>query len=168
MNVVLSKRGDYVVRAAIVLARAYPLGEARKIREVVQASAIPTSFAPAVLSDLVRSGLAKSRAGRSGGYRLSRDPSSISLLEVVEAGEGEIHSDLCAMGNGPCHWSSVCPLHESWRGALTSFRQMLATSTLLEVAERDRRLEDGTYPIPTDSHRAKSIVDNDPSLRGKF
>ena len=155
-----------MVRAAIVLARAYPLGEARKIREVVEASAIPTSFAPAVLSDLVRSGLAISRAGRSGGYRLSRDPASVSLLEVVEAGEGEIHSEMCAMGNGPCHWSNVCPLHESWRSALTSFREKLATSSLQEVADRDRRLEDGSYPIPTDSHRAKSIAVNDSSLRG--
>ncbi|MDA8196210.1 MAG: Rrf2 family transcriptional regulator [Actinomycetota bacterium] len=166
MNVVLSKRGDYVVRAAIVLARAFPLDEARKIREVVVASAIPTSFAPAVLSDLVRAGLALSRAGRSGGYRLSRSPSSITLLEVVEAGEGEIHSELCAMGNGPCHWSSVCPLHESWKGALNSFRAMLANSSLQEVADRDRRLEDGTYPIPVDSHRSHSIVIGDGALRG--
>jgi hypothetical protein len=32
-------------------------------------------------------------------------------------------------------------------------RQVLATTTLAEVAARDRSIEMGTYPIPADSHR---------------
>lgn len=153
MNVSLSKRGDYVMRAAICLARSFESGEPVKIREVSSLAEIPVNFTPQVLSDLVRSGLAISRAGRSGGYWLARSPDQISVLDVIEAGEGEIHSDRCAMGNGPCRWNDVCPMHEAWRGALTAFRSGLKVSSLAQVAERDKQLEQGTYDIPEDSHR---------------
>ncbi|MDA8102354.1 MAG: Rrf2 family transcriptional regulator [Nitrospiraceae bacterium] len=153
MNVTLSRRGDYVVRAAICLSRAFQEGKGCKIREVADQAAIPASFAPQVMADLVRSGLATSRAGRNGGYRLARDPADISVLEVIEAGEGEIHSDLCAMGEGPCYWENVCPLHESWREALHSFRKGLSGSTLASLAQRDRELEAGLIEAPADSHR---------------
>lgn len=157
MNVTLSKRGDYVMRAAICLARAFEKGDPRKIREVASIAEIPISFTAQVLSDLVRAGLAVSRAGRTGGYWLSRAPGEISVLEVIEAGEGEIHSDICAMGNGPCRWDDVCPLHESWRAALFAFRSGLKDSTLAEVAERDVQLELGVYGVPADSHRRPGI-----------
>ncbi len=154
MNVTLSKRGDYVMRAAICLARAYENSEPVKIRQVSSLTDIPVTYTAQVLSDLVRSGLAVSRAGRSGGYWLARSPDQISVLDVIEAGEGEIHSDMCAMGNGPCRWEQVCPMHESWRGALAAFRTGLKGSSLAQVAERDRQLEQGIYKVPADSHRA--------------
>ena len=156
MNVTLSRRGDYVLRAAICLARAYPENKSCKIREVAAQAAIPTSFAPQVLADLTRAGIALSRAGRSGGYWLARDPKEITVLEVIEAGEGEIHSDRCAMGTGPCYWEAVCPLHESWRVALSSFRRGLAGSNLAQLAKRDADLESGLLQAPSDSHRLVS------------
>ena len=157
MNVTLSRRGDYVLRAAICLSRAFQDGKGCKIREVADQAAIPASFAPQVMADLVRAGLATSRAGRSGGYWLARDPETITILEVIEAGEGEIHSDLCAMGEGPCYWDKVCPLHESWREALLSFRKGLAESSLAHLARRDRDLEAGLIKPPVDSHRPGHI-----------
>lgn len=158
LNVTLSRRGDYVLRAAICLSRAYVDGTPKKIREISEFAVIPVSFTPQVLADLVRAGIAISRAGRSGGYWLSRPPSEISLLEVIEAGEGDIHSDRCAMGDGPCYWEKVCPLHDSWKGALSSFRDGLAASTLAEVTERDIAIESGEYLAPIDSHRGGRVV----------
>jgi Iron-dependent Transcriptional regulator len=39
---------------------------------------------PRVMAHLARAGLVTSRIGRSGGYRLARPPSRISLLEVID------------------------------------------------------------------------------------
>ncbi|HVA04712.1 MAG TPA: Rrf2 family transcriptional regulator [Acidimicrobiales bacterium] len=151
MNLTLSKRGDYVVRSAICLARAE--GQVRKIREVVAEMEVPATFASQILADLVRAGLATSKAGKDGGYRLARSAETISLLEVVEAGEGTLVADRCAMGDGPCRWESVCPLHATWGRASAALREVLASTTLAELVERDRALEVGTYPVPTDAHR---------------
>ena len=154
MDMTLSKRGDYVTRAAIALARAYDEGAPRKIREVVADTEVPATFASQILSDLVRAGLATSKAGRVGGYRLARSPARISVLEVIEAGEGPLRSERCALGDGPCRWEAVCPLHETWTAATASLRDLLSQTTLAELAARDRAIEAGTYAVPADSHRS--------------
>ncbi|MDA8393202.1 MAG: Rrf2 family transcriptional regulator [Actinomycetota bacterium] len=156
----LSKRGDYVVRSAISLARAFPHGQSRKIRQVVAEMDVPATFASQILSDLVKAGIATSKAGKDGGYRLARAPEQIRLLDVVEAGEGPLRAERCALGNGPCRWGDVCPLHETWQAATAALREVLATTTLAELLENDRALEAGTYAVPSDSHRhALPVVD---------
>ncbi len=154
MNMILSKRGDYVMRSAIALARAYEAGGPRKIREVVAETEVPRTFASQILADLVRAGLAVSRAGRDGGYRLSRHPEEISVLEVVEAAEGRLRAERCALGDGPCRWEAVCPLHETWGQATAQLAELLAGTTLAEVAARDADIEAGRYRVPSDAHRS--------------
>lgn len=151
MNMTLSKRGDYVMRAAIFLART-SRETPRKLREVVADTEVPAAFAPQILADLVRAGIAVSKAGRGGGYQLSRDPSLISALEIVEAAEGTLAAERCALGEGPCKWDAVCPLHETWFAATQRVREQLAQTTLEELTIRDIAIEEGTY-APVDSHR---------------
>jgi Rrf2 family protein len=153
MNMTLSKRGDYVVRSALALARAWPSGESRKIREVVAEMGVPQTFASQILADLVRAGLATSKAGREGGYRLAHPPDEISLLEVVEAGEGRLKAERCALGDGPCRWDAVCPLHETWRTATEALREVLSRTTLADLVARDVEIEEGRASPPVDSHR---------------
>lgn len=153
----LSKRGDYVVRSALCLARAYESGSYRKIREVVDAMGVPQTFASQILAELVRAGIATSKAGKNGGYRLTRPPASITLLEVVEAGEGPLRTERCALGEGPCRWDLVCPLHATWITAIGVLRDTLAQATLATLVDRDEALESGTYPVPTDSHRSRVL-----------
>lgn len=151
MNMTLSKRGDYVMRAAIFLAGA-PAGVTKKIREVVADTEVPPAFASQILSDLVRAGLATSKAGRGGGYQLSRDASLITALEIVEAAEGPLAAERCALGEGPCKWDTVCPLHDTWFEATHRVRELLAATTLAELAQRDLQIADGTYS-PVGTHR---------------
>lgn len=153
MNLTLSKRADYVVRSALSLARAYESGESRKIREVVAEMDVPATFASQILSDLVRAGLATSKAGKAGGYRLARRPEEVRLIDLVEAAEGPLRAERCALGDGPCRWGEVCPLHETWQEASAALREVLARTSLADVVARDRALEAGTYPAPPDSHR---------------
>lgn len=158
MNMTLSKRGDYVMRSAIALARAFDSGAPRKIREVVADTELPRTFASQILADLVRAGLAVSKAGRDGGYRLSRRPEDISVLEVVEAAEGPLRAERCALGDGPCRWETVCPLHETWVEATARLNSLLAATSLAEVAARDAAMAAGRYPTPADSHRTHAVT----------
>lgn len=157
MNMTLSKRGDYVMRAAIALARAEQ-GVHRKLRAIIADTEVPQTFASQILADLVRAGLATSKAGRDGGYRLARSPSEISVLEVIEAAEGRLRAERCALGDGPCRWEAVCPLHETWSQATATLRELLSRATLAEMAERDAAIEAGTYVVPPDAHRAHPVA----------
>ncbi len=153
MDLTLTRRGDYVVRAALSLARAWPLGEARKIREVSSEMDLPRTYTPQILAMLAKAGLADAKAGRNGGYRLLRSPETITLLEVVEAGEGPLAPERCTLRGGPCHWDDVCALHPAWGDATQALRGALGTVTLASVANVDEQLERGAFKLPIDAHR---------------
>jgi Rrf2 family transcriptional regulator, iron-sulfur cluster assembly transcription factor len=147
MRLKLSKRGDYVVRSAIALANGYGLPTPKKLRQISVEMGVPRTFVSQILGDLVQAGLATSFFGANGGYRLTRPPEEITLLEVVEAGEGPLESDTCVLGDEPCHWGSVCPLHETWSSATSAMRGELAATTLATLVERDRAIAAGTYNV---------------------
>lgn len=147
MDLTLSRRGDYVVRAAIHLARAWDGGQAySKIREVADEMALPRSYTPQLLGVLAKAGLAEAKAGRAGGYRLIRDPSTITVLEVIEAAEGYLISRRCPMRGGPCRWDNVCALHPTWVEASEAIRASLSQTSLAEVAAVDRALAENEGP----------------------
>lgn len=158
MDLTLSRRGDYVVRAAIYLARTWDAdGGYTKIREVADAMALPRSYTPQLLGVLAKAGLAEAKAGRVGGYRLARDPGSIRVLEVIEAAEGYLSSRRCPMRGGPCHWDDVCALHPTWVKASEAIRSTLQQTSLADVAAVDRRLAGGeVIAAPPQGHRPRA------------
>lgn len=156
MDLTLSKKGDYVVRAALALARAWKDGGYRKIREVAEEMDLPLSYTPQILSALAQAGIAEARAGRDGGYRLLRAPEEISLLDIVEAGEGQLSPSVCALRGGPCRWDNVCALHPMWSAATQAICLVLQQSTLAGVVLVDEALEAGRFTIPDNAHRARS------------
>ncbi len=158
MNVTLSKRGSYAARAALCLARAYATGRPKKLREISAEMDIPRTFVSQILGDLVHAGIAVSSFGRDGGHRLARPPADVTVAEVVEAAEGPLVSAGCALGDGPCRWQAVCPLHETMTHATSSLRQALADTTLADLAERDLAIEAGTYPVPADAHPHQPVA----------
>lgn len=161
MDLTLSSRGDYVLRAAIYLARTWDgNGAYSKIREVADAMDLPRSYTPQLLGVLAKAGLAEAKAGRVGGYRLTRDPASIPVLEVIEAAEGYLSSRRCPMRGGPCHWDDVCALHPTWVKASEAIRSTLEQTSLAEVAAVDRRLAVGetVAPAPAPGHRPRTTT----------
>jgi len=151
IDLTLSKRADYAVRAAIVLGRAWP--ERRTIRAVALATGVSEVFTPHVLRSLVRAGIVDARAGRSGGYALAVGPEDLRILDIVEAAEGPLATKRCTLRGGPCYWENVCPMHSTWSEAIVALRGVLRNAKLSEVIERDIDLQMGVLETPADSHR---------------
>src|SRR3954468_4624137 len=93
LDLQLTKRGDYAVRAALSLARASGGGGYRKIREIAAEMSIPERYTHEILTLLVRGSLVDALAGKQGGYRLRHAPADVSLLQVIEAAEGPLRLD---------------------------------------------------------------------------
>jgi Rrf2 family protein len=130
----LTKRGQYVVRAAIALARAHGDGYL-KTREIAATMNLPGQYAPQVLMLLGHAGLTESRAGSSGGHRLLRPPAQISLLEIIRAAEGEIGGSACMLNSGGlCGHGGKCVLHRPWLKAQKALLAALASTSLESLA----------------------------------
>jgi Rrf2 family protein len=137
MRVELSRRGDYAVRAMVILAR--PGTEQLTAGAIAERTAIPASFVPQVMGTLVRAGLVANRRGRAGGYRLARPPSEVSLLAVIEAAEGDLLLRTCILRGGPCGGGGVqCVVHDAFARAQEASVAELARSSLADVAGSGR------------------------------
>ncbi|MPZ70243.1 MAG: Rrf2 family transcriptional regulator [Actinobacteria bacterium] len=147
MKMSMGKRGDYAVRAVLMLARNHGDGR-RKSREIAAEMAIPERFLPQILADLIRGGVVISVAGPDGGYELARPPEELTLLEVMETAEGPIRNEKCVLRGGPCHWEVACAVHPAWSAAQDAFIESLAGSNFSDLAATDRILEAGG-PLPT-------------------
>jgi Rrf2 family protein len=132
MKLELTRRGDYAVRAMLALAEA---GNSRLSAAVVgERMRIPASFVPQVMADLSRAGMAHAALGRHGGYRLARSARTISLLEVVEAAEGDPARRTCVLRGSPCAEDATCQVHDAFSAAQHAMRDVLDRTTLHDVA----------------------------------
>jgi len=112
MRLELTRRGDYAIRAMLALAR--PGVDQLTAAALSDATGIPSSFVPQVMGDLVRAELVANRRGRSGGYRLARPTDRVSLLDIVEAVEGDGRRRTCVLRGGPCRRDGPCDVHEAF------------------------------------------------------
>lgn len=112
MRLELTRRGDYAVRAMLALARSE--GAQLTSAALADATAIPVGYVPRVMGDLVHAGLVANRRGRSGGYRLARPAGEVSLLDIVEAIEGDGRRRACVLRGGPCRRDGVCDVHDAF------------------------------------------------------
>ena len=71
-------------------ARRLPDGEPVKGSELAEAQDIPLQFLEHILLDLKHARLIKARRGAKGGYWLARDPSEITVADVIRAVEGPL------------------------------------------------------------------------------
>ena len=133
MRLELTKRGDYAVRAMLALARGSENG-LLSARRISVAMDIPVRFLPQVLSDLQRGGLVEAAPGRSGGYRLARVASEISLLQVIEAVEGDSRRQSCVLRGGPCGAGGLCDVHGVFFEGQEALLAHFAGSTLADLA----------------------------------
>jgi Rrf2 family transcriptional regulator, iron-sulfur cluster assembly transcription factor len=134
MRLELTRRGDYAVRAMIALA-ATDGSPVQSVPRIAERMGIPLRFLPQVMRDLVVAGLVGSETGRNGGYRLTRPADSITLLDVVEAIEGDTQRLTCVLRGGPCGRDGHCAVHTTFAGVQDAVRDQLRNVTLGSVAQ---------------------------------
>jgi Rrf2 family protein len=88
LNMRLSARADYALRAAIEIAT---VTEGHVTAEQVAArQGIPVKFLETILTQLRRAGLVRSQRGPDGGFWLARPADQISLADIIRAIDGQL------------------------------------------------------------------------------
>jgi Rrf2 family protein len=85
-GVVLTKKSKYGLKAVLYLAREARVGSGPiPAAQIAERERLPRKFLEAILLDLKRHGLLRSKKGPHGGYSLIRCPTEVTLGEIISA-----------------------------------------------------------------------------------
>jgi Rrf2 family transcriptional regulator, iron-sulfur cluster assembly transcription factor len=101
---------------------------------IANETGIPTRFARAILGDLQHAGLVQGVSGRRGGYRLAVDAARTSLLDVIEAIEGDSRRQTCVLRAAPCGQDGFCDVHGVFFEAQEQLLARLGAAALATLA----------------------------------
>jgi len=91
-------------------------GRIHNARDLSGETGVPLPTCSKILKLLARQELLVSQRGVKGGYRLARDPSTITIAQVVAAMEGPVAITECVeAAPGDCDKESWCPVRSNWQ-----------------------------------------------------
>jgi len=128
----LSKKSDYGLIALKHIASQKD-GRVVNAREISEEYNLPPDLLAKVLQKLARSGILDSQFGSAGGYRLSRDPASVSLMDVVRAVDGPTDFLACRRGRKNCHLVPRCTVRKKLSTVGKRVNELLASLTLADL-----------------------------------
>ncbi len=130
-----TKKSDYALRIMQHLARECLFSsDGGKLPVPVQViagkSSLSLRFMQGIVSQLSKSGLLITVPGARGGIRLSRDPSTISVLDIIESVEGRINLMECIDHPSQCHDVGECSIFSTLQNAQAALIRELRSTTL--------------------------------------
>jgi Rrf2 family protein len=129
----LTKKADYGLIALRHLASVPTATSSTK--EIADAYHLPVPLLAKVLQMLKKARILLSVSGTNGGYRLARDPGTITALEVVRAIDGPVILTHCFTEHGICEQSENCTVREPLRRVHEAILELLNNFTITDLAE---------------------------------
>jgi len=133
----LSKRADYALLALSHLAVTQAAAPERLVntKEIAEQYEIPVELLAKLLQSLAKSGLVASHPGPTGGYKLLRAPSAITVAEVLTVIDGPLSILPCSNGLGhTCKQFSHCTIHDPMHEIELRVKALLQEITLEDVS----------------------------------
>jgi Rrf2 family iron-sulfur cluster assembly transcriptional regulator len=140
MSIIFSRQCEYALQAVSYLAL-QPAGNMTSIKELSKKLKIPYHFLAKILQDLSYKKILLSQKGPSGGFALALSPKKITLLDIVDAIDGDDLTRRCVMGFSQCSGKSPCAVHVDWEQLREGIHSMLAKKSIAEMAKGMKRPE---------------------------
>ena len=85
----ISSKSRYGITALLVLAEFYNSG-LLQIKDIAARCDIPHLYLEQIFNRLNKAGIIKSTRGKKGGYELAESPGQVTILQIINALEGDI------------------------------------------------------------------------------
>jgi Rrf2 family protein len=109
----LSTRSRYGVRLMVELALNYGKGPLY-LKDIAKGQNISEKYLSLIIIPLRGVGLVNSLRGAYGGYSLAKDPSQITMKEIVDVLEGDCSLVDCVKNPSTCPRVPICASHDIW------------------------------------------------------
>ncbi len=137
---------DYAI--VVLGALAHRHGETMATAHLADLTGLGQPTVAKVAKILLASSLLETQRGVHGGYRLTKPPADISLVDIVEAMEGPIAVTDCVAGaQDPCAISNCCFMSNNWNRVNLAIRNALNDISLKDLTNPAR-----IFPLPTISN----------------
>ena len=136
----LSTKGRYGLRALVDLAVHSETGPV-SIQSIANRQEISVSYLEQLVGKMRRAGLVISVRGATGGYRLAKSPSEISVGDVLRALEGTLEAVDCP-GNSEvsaCKASQKCVTKYVWKKINESISQAVDTIMIEQLVQESHQ-----------------------------
>jgi Rrf2 family protein len=141
----ITKKAEYAIAALADLASRKPEGF-ESSRDIATRQGIPPKLIAQILALMSKGGILEGARGPLGGVRLIRDPSTISLREVIELVEGPLGITKCLVQRGECRKQGSCPLQGIWAEAQERMVEVLEGRTIQDLADAQSSMASKSRP----------------------
>ncbi len=110
------------------------LGTLTTVKEVSELYGIPFDATARVMQLMTQKGWLKSEQGAFGGYKVMRDLSKLTFLDLIDTIEGSAHIARCLHVNNPCDLWVKCNITSSIKALnqrLNNFYQRISLQEIL-------------------------------------
>ncbi len=130
----VTAKSDYALRALIEIARRND-GAPVSAEELGRLQDIPHGFLQAILADLRRAGVVIAQRGQSGGWRMNKDASEISVADVIRAVDGPLVSVYGLRPEAVNYNESAAVLQHVWIAGRHSLRDVFEHVSVQQLAD---------------------------------
>jgi Rrf2 family transcriptional regulator, iron-sulfur cluster assembly transcription factor len=114
-------------------------------RELADVEKLPADYVEQILLRLRRAGLVESVRGAKGGYLLARQPSAISVRDVMTASEHQTFEVNCAshpVDAERCSPGSTCSIRPVWHALQQRVDELLAGISLADLMKEEAQVQE--------------------------
>lgn len=131
-----SKACEYAIRATIYIAVQSNLDKRVGIKDIAREIDSPEPFTAKILQQLSKNNIVNSIKGPNGGFEIDKhEMPKIKLSKIVAAIDGETIYKGCGLGFKECSEKQPCPVHDKFKVVRNELRNMLETTTILELSQ---------------------------------
>ena len=138
---VIRRNTDYGLRMMVTLANSYEGGELTSATQLVQKGNITHEVGRKMLQKLREAELIKSVMGPKGGFALNKNPSDISLMEIISVLQGKLCLNACLAEGKGCEFETECNLNSHLSILQQYLDNYLENITLKEILGNRSEME---------------------------
>jgi len=138
----ISFKGDYALK--IILDLALRHGQVNSIKDISKRQDIPEKFLEQIITLLKGAGFVKTIRGPKGGVLLAKEPSQITMGDIVRLTEGPTSPITCVSRScyAKCSYEDKCAFKPVFENVRDKTNEIIDKTTFEELAFKSRQLEE--------------------------
>jgi Rrf2 family protein len=135
----MSTKGRYAVRILLGIARYQKNGPVSK-KVIAGEECISADYIEQIIVPLKNDGLVMGLRGVKGGFVLSKDPSKITVYDILRSSEGDMTIVDCARSKCDGRDKTLCVTQPVWEGASKVLEAYFSKITLKDLLDQEAEL----------------------------